>query len=195
MSPVRCIVGLGNPGAQYAGTRHNAGAWFISALVERYALTLKSDTKFRAALVKTPVFGDPCWIVQPNTYMNESGKAVAAVSRFYKIPPEAILVVHDELDFPAGTIRIKQAGGHGGHNGLRDIVSAIGSKDFYRLRVGIGHPGSKHQVSSYVLNKPMEGDRIAILRSIDEGMDILADLVAGQIQRAFHQLHSDDSLS
>lgn len=187
---IKLIVGLGNPGAEYAKTRHNVGAWFVQRFAEQAGVSLHSETKFHGLIAKTMVDGHPCYILQPTTFMNESGRAIGAVARFYKIAPEDILVVHDELDFPAGTVRIKNSGGHGGHNGLRDTINHLHSKDFLRLRIGIGHPGHKDRVTPYVLSAPSKSDREKILTSIDEGMAVVSDLVNGDIERAFLYLHS-----
>jgi peptidyl-tRNA hydrolase, PTH1 family len=187
---IQLIVGLGNPGAEYADTRHNVGAWFVEALAAQSGDTLRSETKFRGIVAKTTAFNTPCWLLNPSTYMNESGQSVIAIALFYKIPPQSILVVHDELDFPAGTIRIKASGGHGGHNGLRDITRHLKTNEFYRLRIGIGHPGDKDRVTPYVLGRPSRSDQQEIQQSIDEGLMAIDDLVAGNFQKAFQFLHS-----
>jgi peptidyl-tRNA hydrolase, PTH1 family len=188
---IELIVGLGNPGPDYQPTRHNVGAWLADKLADHAGTTLRSEAKFFGEVAKLTCFDHPCWLLKPSTYMNESGKSIAALARFYKIAPEAILVAHDELDFPAGTIRIKRQGGHGGHNGLRDTISQLHSQDFFRLRIGIGHPGNKDDVSPYVLSRPSKHDEQLITQSIDEGMDVISDLIAGNTEQAFHQLHSD----
>ena len=188
---IQLIVGLGNPGPEYAETRHNVGAWFVQALAERESTSLKTESKFFGLAAKVNSFSKPFWLLTPTTYMNESGRAVAAIARFYKIPAQNILVAHDELDFSPGTIRIKENGGHGGHNGLRDIIKALGSDDFLRLRIGIGHPGHKDKVTPYVLHTPNRTDRSKIMQSLDEGMAVLPDLVSGDMQQAFRYLHSD----
>lgn len=188
---IQCIIGLGNPGAEYAKTRHNVGAWFVDYLAERDGVSLKSETKFRSLVGKFSIDSHPCWLLKPTTFMNESGIAVAAMMRFYKLPVASLLVVHDELDFDPGVVRLKHGGGHGGHNGLRDIVQHLGSSDFYRLRIGIGHPGHKDRVSPYVLAKPNSTDRADMMLAIDEGARALPELAAGEFQKAFHALHSD----
>ncbi len=188
---VKLIVGLGNPGPEYEKTRHNVGAWLVDRLAEHYQLTLKFETKFHGRASKLNLEGESVWLFQPTTFMNESGRALAAIVRFYKIPTSTILVAHDELDFPPGTIRIKSGGGHGGHNGLRDIISAVGGRDFLRLRIGIGHPGHKDRVTPYVLGAPSKSDQQNIMEAIDEGIAVIPQLVAGEIQPAFHKLHSD----
>ncbi|MCH9644974.1 MAG: aminoacyl-tRNA hydrolase [Gammaproteobacteria bacterium] len=190
-SGIKLVVGLGNPGSQYAATRHNVGAWFADSLAKQHAISLSNQTKFQGAAEKFQQDGRVCHVFIPNTYMNESGRAVAAIMRFYKIEPSSMLVAHDELDFDAGVIRLKEGGGHGGHNGLRDIIASIGTKDFYRLRIGIGHPGNKSQVTSYVLKPPAKQEQQLILTSIDEGLSAMKELMQGDYQRAFTWLHSE----
>lgn len=187
---IQLIVGLGNPGSEYEKTRHNVGAWFVDALAEQYQGSFRSETKFRGQLTKLNVAGSACWLLKPSTYINESGQSVSAVANFYKIPPASILIVHDELDFDAGVIRIKEGGGHGGHNGLRDIVRHLKTNDFFRIRVGIGHPGSKDRVTPYVLGVPSQADRSKIIKSIEDGLHVIPDLVSGEMDHAFKQLHS-----
>jgi peptidyl-tRNA hydrolase, PTH1 family len=189
-SKIQLIVGLGNPGPEYENTRHNVGAWLVDALAKQHELTLRAETKFRGSVAKFSSAGASCWLLRPSTYMNESGQSVLSFAHFYKILPQSILVVHDELDFDAGIIRIKDGGGHGGHNGLRDIKQHLKTGDFLRLRIGIGHPGDKDRVSPYVLSKPSRADHGAILQSIDEGLAAVPDLIDGEIQKAFRFLHS-----
>lgn len=188
---IRCIIGLGNPGAHYAATRHNVGAWFVDLFSEQNHIPLYLQKSFRGLLGESTDFipATKIFLFKPTTYMNESGSSVSVVTQFYKIQPEEILIVHDELDFEAGDIRLKKSGGHGGHNGLRDIISHIGA-DFYRLRVGIGHPGHQDDVSDYVLSNPSRDDRELIIQSLDEAMCVLPELFAGEFQKAFHTLHS-----
>ena len=187
---IQLIVGLGNPGAEYEATRHNVGAWFVDALAEQHQMTLRPETKFRGTVAKLSDAEMACWLLKPSTYMNESGQSVLSFAHFYKIPPQAILIVHDELDFDAGMIRIKAGGGHGGHNGLRDITRHLKTNDFLRLRIGIGHPGDKDRVSGYVLSRPSQADHHAIAQSIEEGLAAVPDLMEGEIQKAFRLLHS-----
>ena len=149
MSRIKLIVGLGNPGPQYEQTRHNAGAWYVNALAHDYSIPLQLETKFFGHVGRGMIGNSDCRLLIPNTFMNLSGKAVGALATFYKILPDEILVAHDELDIDPGTVKLKQSGGHGGHNGLRDIISALANnRDFYRLRIGIGHPGNKSQVTN-----------------------------------------------
>ncbi|HLB55978.1 MAG TPA: aminoacyl-tRNA hydrolase [Coxiellaceae bacterium] len=185
MNGIRLIVGLGNPGAEYAKTRHNVGAWFVDIFAEQNNISFALQKKFHAIVGSH----QKIFLLKPTTYMNESGLPVSAFIKFYKINPEEILVVHDELDFDAGIVRLKKDGGHGGHNGLRDIISHIGS-DFYRLRIGIGHPGSRDDVTDYVLGNPSRHDRVEIIKSIDESFQVMPELFLGEFQKAFHTLHS-----
>jgi PTH1 family peptidyl-tRNA hydrolase len=190
MSPeIKLIVGLGNPGAQYADTRHNAGFWFVDRIAREYDVTLRLESKFNGALGKANVAGRSVWLQQPMTFMNLSGQAVAPLARFYKIEPQEILVAHDELDFDPGTVRLKQGGGAGGHNGLTDIAQRLGSKDFLRLRIGIGHPGSAAQVSSYVLKRPSQEDEASIRDAIDKALGQIGALVKGEAKEAMNTLH------
>jgi PTH1 family peptidyl-tRNA hydrolase len=188
---IRCIVGLGNPGPQYAATRHNVGFWFIDTLARQHDVVLRPDSKFFSDLGKLNLATGSCWLLKPNTFMNHSGRAVSALSNFYKLSPEQILVVHDELDLPGGTIRLKKGGGHGGHNGLRDIISALGSRDFYRLRLGIDHPGHRSQVTSYVLSRPSRSDQDNIEDTINTAGNLVCDLIAGHYQHLMNKLHTE----
>jgi PTH1 family peptidyl-tRNA hydrolase len=166
-SHIQLIVGLGNPGAEYEDTRHNAGAWFLAQLLEQYPCPLHPEKKFHGLTVKTTLFGHTCHLLAPTTYMNHSGHSVRALAMFYKILPQNILVAHDELDLPCGTVQLKQDGGHAGHNGLRDIIAQLGSKDFLRLRIGISHPGDKEQA-----------------------ITVLPHILSGDIATAMQQLHT-----
>ena len=186
---VELIVGLGNPGKEYQDTRHNAGFWFVDALARQQGASFKSEKKFHGEVARCRLDGEECWLLKPQTFMNLSGQSVQALSSFYKIPVESILVVHDELDLDAGTVRLKEGGGHGGHNGLRDIVNRMGSKDFLRLRIGIGHPGDKSRVTGHVLNKVTLDDRIEIERAIGAALSVLPLILSGDRQKAMNQLH------
>ncbi|GAB5453261.1 MAG: aminoacyl-tRNA hydrolase [Halioglobus sp.] len=191
MSELKLIVGLGNPGSEYRGTRHNAGADFVEALARTQGTTLQEETKFFGFTARVQVAGHDLRLLIPTTFMNRSGKAVASMATFFKIAPEQMLIAHDELDIPAGSARFKQGGGHGGHNGLRDIVPALGNnKNFHRLRIGIGHPGHASKVSGYVLSRPTSDDRARIDASIDAAISALPLLLEGDATKAMTQLHS-----
>lgn len=187
--PISLIVGLANPGKEYASTRHNAGAWWVQALCAKEYIALQTQTKLQASIGQAQIgnFKFKCAI--PTTYMNHSGQAVAKIAQYFTIPAEEILIVHDELDFAPGIIRLKQAGGHGGHNGLRDIIPNLGSEKFYRLRVGIGHPGDRDQVSDYVLSNPSKHDQKLIETAIDNSLYLLPDILAGNWQKVMNELH------
>ena len=188
---IKLIVGLGNPGSDYRGTRHNAGADFVEELARQSGSSLQPEAKFFGLAGRINTAGHDVRLLVPTTFMNRSGQAVAAMAGFYKITPEEILVAHDELDIPAGTARFKRGGGHGGHNGLRDIVPSLGnSKDFYRLRIGIGHPGHASKVTGYVLGAPSQEDRTRIDASIDEAIASLPLLLNGDETKAMTRLHS-----
>ncbi|GGZ83562.1 peptidyl-tRNA hydrolase [Ignatzschineria indica] len=183
---IKMIVGLGNPGLQYAKTRHNAGFWFIDS-IRNAPLSLNNRFK---GLVGEQLFGSQkVYLLEPETFMNKSGDAVVALALFYKIMPEEILVVHDELDLAPGVARFKKGGGHGGHNGLKSIIERLGSRDFMRLRIGIGHPGHASLVSSYVLTKTPEKDENEIFQAIDAARAVLPQFVAGEYEKAMNELH------
>jgi PTH1 family peptidyl-tRNA hydrolase len=187
---IRLIVGLGNPGPHYTDTRHNAGVWFTEALCTKHRLTLKIETKFNARVASWSFGGKECKILVPNTYMNHSGQPVSAIAKYYQIPTETILIAHDELDIPPGTVRFKTNGGHGGHNGLRDIIHHLKSPEFHRLRLGIGHPGHKDEVADYVLQSPSKTEEQKIRATIDETLKILPQILMGDWQAVMHHLHS-----
>lgn len=190
-SAIKLIVGLGNPGTEYRGTRHNAGADFVEQLARQCSTTLQPESKFFGMAGRGSLAGHDLRLLIPTTFMNLSGKAVAAMAAFYKYSPEEILIAHDELDIQPGTARFKQGGGHGGHNGLRDIVPALGNnKNFHRLRIGIGHPGHASKVSGYVLKGPSQIDRDRIDASIDEALAALPLLLDGDATKAMTRLHS-----
>ena len=192
MSAIRLIVGLGNPGTQYEGTRHNAGAFFVRLLAKRHGLSLNPDRNALGDSARGVIAGHDLRLLVPETYMNESGHSVAAMSRYYRIEPDAILIAHDELDIPAGESRFKHDGGHGGHNGLRDIIPALGGhRDFWRLRIGIGHPGSAKKVSAWVLSKASTADQISIEASIEAAISALPLLLDGEDVKAMTALHSE----
>lgn len=179
--PIKLIVGLRNPGANYQHTRHNAGEWFVEVLAKHYSASFKSDKKMQGELADLTIHHASCKALLPLTFMNHSGLPVRAVCQFYRIEPNELLVVHDELDLPAGRIKLKTGGGHGGHNGLRDIISQLGSSDFHRLRMGIGHPGHKDLVLDYVLGKPSQVDRSLIFEAIDRGVTAMPTVLAGNL--------------
>jgi len=186
---IKLVVALGNPGTQYAMHRHNVGVWFLARLAAQQRVTFRNEIKLKAQLANLTVQGQEIRLLIPNTYMNESGQAVQAVSHFYKYAPNEILVVHDELDFAPGTVRFKEGGGHGGHNGLRDIIAKLGSPAFFRLRIGIGHPGDKNQVHNYVLSAPNKSDEKTILDSIDEALCHFDAFVSGDQAKVMTLLH------
>lgn len=191
MSEIKLIVGLGNPGEKYADTRHNAGEWLIERLARRFNVSLNPESKFFGKTARTLVNGKEVRLLVPTTFMNLSGKAVGALASFYRIKPEEILVIHDELDLPPGTAKLKQGGGHGGHNGLKDIVAQLGNNNnFYRLRIGIGHPGHRDLVAGYVLNKPSPADRNALEKVLDEATDCVEMIFKDGMIKATNRLNS-----
>lgn len=187
---IRLLVGLGNPGPEYEATRHNAGFWWIDAVAAKLGARLVFERNYHAlvARVNRPG-GEPLWLLQPQTFMNLSGKSVAGLARFFKIAPEEILVAHDELDLQPGQVKIKLGGSPAGHNGLKDIAAQLGSKDFWRLRLGIGHPGVKAEVINYVLKKPSASDREAIEQCETRTLEALDLLLAGEMERAMMKVH------
>ena len=191
-TPVEIIVGLGNPGPNYDRTRHNVGADFVRELAKSWHADFKHETKFYGDSAKVVIDNRDIRLLIPSTYMNRSGQAVAALARFYQVPVDAILVVHDELDMPPGVAKFKKGGGHGGHNGLRDIIQSLGNnKDFARLRIGIGHPGTASQVADYVLKKAAPNDQQLISNSMDYAQRALPLALAGQWEKAMTALHSN----
>lgn len=190
MPQVKAIIGLGNPGDKYAATRHNAGAWLVEILARQAGTELRPEKKFLGLYAKVLLEGQELHLLEPTTFMNRSGAAVAALCQFYKIAPDELLVAHDELDLPPGTARYKQGGGHGGHNGLRDIVSALGDKGFNRLRIGIGHPGDSRQVTNYVLGRPGKAELEAIGAALNECLATLPLVATGEWAQAMNRLHS-----
>lgn len=185
---IKLLVGLGNPGDKYQATRHNAGFWWIDQLAASTNSKLAADAKFFGVAGKCS--GTDTWLLKPTTFMNASGKAVAALANYYKILPEEILVVHDELDLPPETVKLKKGGGHGGHNGLKDITAALGTADFWRLRLGIGHPGDRNEVINFVLKAPSRDDQTAINQSIDNSIEIVPRLLKGDFDAAMLKLHT-----
>ena len=191
MSEIKLIVGLGNPGDKYTDTRHNTGEWLIERLARRFNVSLNPEIKFFGKTARTLVNGKEVRLLVPTTFMNLSGKAVGALTSFYRIKPEEILVIHDELDLLPGTAKLKQGGGHGGHNGLKDIVAQLGNNNnFYRLRIGIGHPGHRDLVAGYVLNKPSPADRDALEKVLDEATDCVEMIFKDGMVKATNRLNS-----
>lgn len=190
MTAIRLIVGLGNPGREYATTRHNAGFWWLDEFAQQHSATYKADSKFHGLVAKIQMQSHELWLLKPQTFMNVSGRSVCALAQFYKILPAEILVVHDELDMPPGSIKLKLGGGHGGHNGLKDIIAHLGTKDFWRLRVGIGHPGDRAEVVSFVLNTPRKEEQMLISDAMQRGYQVSSHIVEGKQEIAMLKLHS-----
>ena len=192
--PIKLIVGLGNPGKKYDSTRHNAGFWLVERLAAQRRLTLRKEPKFHGLAAKLDTASGQAWLLLPQTWMNESGTAVGALAQFHKIAADEILVAHDELDLPPGGVKIKQGGGHAGHNGLRDIIERLGSPDFWRLRIGIGHPrdvaASEQEVVDFVLHAPGREDRALIDAVIDRGVAVFDLILADRMAAAMHKLHT-----
>ena len=188
-SSVSIIAGLGNPGAQYERTLHNAGFWFVDALARKYGGTLNLDRKFNAEVGRTRIDGRDVWLVKPQGFMNLSGQPIRAVLDYYRLDVGDLLVAHDEIDLPPGTVRLKQGGGHGGHNGLRDIIQHCGA-DFLRLRLGVGHPGDKDQVTGHVLKRGSTDVETAVERNIDEAIAVLPTLLEKGSGAAMKELHT-----
>jgi PTH1 family peptidyl-tRNA hydrolase len=188
---IKLFVGLGNPGAEYEATRHNAGFWWIDAIARQLGVRMVAERGYHGLVARTQLRGQNLWLLEPQTFMNLSGKSVAALARFYKIAPEQILVVHDELDLAPGQAKLKKGGGHAGHNGLRDIHAQLGTGDYWRLRIGIGHPGDKSEVVGWVLRKPPADELALIDGAITRSAQALDQLVAGEMERATVQIHTD----
>jgi peptidyl-tRNA hydrolase, PTH1 family len=193
--PIRLIVGLGNPGAEYEQTRHNAGFWLVDNLANSLPnARLQRESGFNALVAKTIIGGNQLWLLEPQTYMNRSGQSVGAIARFYKILPEEVLVVHDELDLPPGSAKLKKGGSSGGHNGLKDITSALGTQDYWRLRIGIGHPRSlnlNQPVADFVLHRPRREEQLLIEEAIEKALRIIPTAVAGDFTKATMELHTN----
>lgn len=188
---IELIVGLGNPGPKYDRTRHNAGFDYVDALADQFGGVWKQESKYQAEICTLSIQGEKVWLMKPQTFMNRSGQSVGAFAQFYKIPVQHILVAHDELDIAPGTARFKQDGGHGGHNGLRDIIASMANqKAFYRLRIGIGHPGSAREVADYVLSKASPDDQISIDRAIEAAVEHTPTAITGEWAKAMNRLHS-----
>jgi len=187
---IRLLVGLGNPGHEYEATRHNAGFWFIDDVARKLGVTLVPERSHFALVARVNRHDGPLWLLQPMTFMNLSGKAVASLARFFKIAPGEILVAHDELDLMPGHAKMKLGGSHAGHNGLKDIHAQLGSADYWRLRLGIGHPGVKAEVINYVLQKPPLAEREAIEKISERAVDALDLILAGEMERAMMKVHA-----
>ncbi len=190
-APIRLIAGLGNPGAEYEATRHNAGFWLVDELARG---ELRRETRFNALAAKTRIAGNEVWLLEPQTFMNRSGQSVGAICRFYKIQPDEVLVVHDELDLPPGAAKLKKGGSSGGHNGLKDITAALGTQDYWRLRIGIGHPRElklQQPVVDFVLHRPRQEEQVQIDEAIANALAILPQLADGQFELAMKALHTD----
>lgn len=190
MSSIRLIVGLGNPGREYENTRHNAGFWWLDEFARMHNLNFRSEAKFHGQAARGQLHGHEVFLLKPQTFMNVSGRAVGALAQFYKIAPGEILVVHDELDLPPGSAKLKLGGGHGGHNGLKDIIAHLGTKDFWRLRLGIGHPGDRSEVANFVLNDPRREERALIDEAMQRAQDVAHLVVDGKPEAAMLKLHS-----
>ncbi len=187
---IKLFVGLGNPGAEYEGTRHNAGFWWIDALARELKVNLSGDRSYHGLVARTSVQGQNVWLLEPQTFMNLSGKSVGALARFFKIQPEEIMVVHDELDVVPGQAKLKFGGSHAGHNGLRDIHEKLGTGDYWRLRLGIGHPGVKSEVVNWVLQKPSPDQRTAMHESIDRTLKAVPAMLDGEMDKATAIVHT-----
>lgn len=186
---IKLIVGLGNPQENLLGTRHNAGYWYLDKFLEKFNVTLSEDKKINSYLSKIDYKDDQIFLMKPTFFINDSGKSVSSFIKYYKITPESILVIHDDIDLDVGDIRLKFGGGHGGHNGLRDIISHLG-KDYWRLRVGVGHPGEKSLVHNYVLGKPSKKDELEINISISESFEVIDILLDGEFEKFTKILHT-----
>ena len=183
------IAGLGNPEERYADTLHNAGFWCVDELARRAGASFKYEKRFDADVCKITLHGAELWLMKPQSYMNLSGKPVRGLLDYYRVPPERLLIVHDEIDLPPGTVRLKQGGGHGGHNGIRDVIKHCG-RDFMRLRVGVGHPGEKDRVTGHVLKKASSEISPILQRSVDEAADIIPVLIDKGLNEAMKELHT-----
>ncbi|HSD40801.1 MAG TPA: aminoacyl-tRNA hydrolase [Burkholderiales bacterium] len=189
---IRLIAGLGNPGRSHERDRHNVGFWLLDRLADAQGASLRKDAKYQARVARIAAPSGDVWLCEPQTYMNLSGRSVGGLARFYKIAPEEILVVHDELDFPPGTARMKLGGGVAGHNGLKDIQAQLGTQGFWRLRIGIGHPGDRDVVADYVLNAPAPDERELIEAAVARGLEVMPLVLAGDMQGAMQVLHRAD---
>jgi len=192
--PLKLIVGLGNPGTEYARTRHNAGFQFVDLLAQRHGAVFRSEPRHRAELARVRIADAELWLLKPMSYMNHSGDPVRSVASFYKLPLQSLLVAYDELDFPAGVVRLKHGGGAAGHNGMRDLIAQLGD-GFWRLRIGIGHPGERAQVLDYVLGRPSASDAVLIRDALSAAADIVPLLLREGAQVAMNRLHSREGVA
>jgi PTH1 family peptidyl-tRNA hydrolase len=190
--PIRIIAGLGNPEDKYERTLHNAGFWFVDALARKHGGMFRYEKKFDADYCRISLHGEDVWLVKPQGYMNHSGSPIRGLLDYYRLRPNELLVAHDEIDLPPGTVRIKEGGGHGGHNGLRDIIRHCGA-EFVRLRLGVGHPGEKHKVTNYVLKRGSADVEAAVERNIDDALAVMPELIDGDINAAMKKLHTKDN--
>jgi len=190
---IRLLAGLGNPGSKYSETRHNAGFWFLQQLAEKYGSDFRREDRFFCEALRLNQDDIDCRLIKPLTYMNESGRSIQAIMDYYDILPGEILVVHDEIDLDPGIVRFKRGGGHGGHNGLRDIISTTGSKEFLRLRIGVGHPGHRDEVTPYVLGRPSAHDRTSIDVAIDRAVGVMSTLFRGEFNKLMNELHKNEN--
>jgi PTH1 family peptidyl-tRNA hydrolase len=187
--PLKLVVGLGNPGSRYARTRHNAGWWFVDALLAQYHGSWRQERQLQVELARVSTDSSEVWLAKPQAFMNRSGTPVMALAAFYRIEPSEILIVHDDIDLPPGVARFKLGGGHGGHNGVRDVIAHLGP-DFWRLRLGVGHPGTRDQVLDAVLDRPQAGEQQLIDEAMQRALDCMPELLRGNGQKAMHRLHS-----
>lgn len=190
MSEIRVIVGLGNPGREYEATRHNAGFWWVDEFARNNRIAFKAESKFHGLAAHAELHGHEFYLLKPQTFMNVSGRSVGALAQFYKIEPAQILVVHDELDLPPGSAKLKLGGGHGGHNGLKDIIAHLGTRDFWRLRIGIGHPGDRAEVVNFVLNAPRREEMDLIEQAVQRAQAVAPLIAEGKLEAAMLKLHS-----
>ena len=189
-SAIQLIVGLANPGKEYAKTRHNAGAWFVEEMAELLKVPLHAEKKYHGLHAKTQINHHPFHLLIPTTFINHSGQAVNALMNYLEITPDSILIAHDDIDLPPGTIKLKYDGGDGGHNGLKDIIDHLHTKQFYRLRIGVGHPGKSDDVVDYVLNRPSKSDRQVIHHALQKAHDVLPFILNGEMDKAMQKLHT-----
>ncbi len=189
--PLKLVVGLGNPGAEYARTRHNAGFWYVDELARSAGGNWRREARYQCELTRVKVADHELWLMKPQTFMNKSGAAVRSLAAFYRIAPAQMLVVHDEIDLPPGVVRLKEAGGHGGHNGVRDVIAHLGA-DFWRMRIGVGHPGSKDQVIDAVLDRATPDEQRLIDAALERAYAALPDLMCDGAQKAMNRLHARD---